>query len=76
MPLSYLYEPNHFSILKAGTFNTVGHRFDVKKLHTNTHLYTSENKLDHFPGRMFEILPKVVRLVLRQIRAVAGSKQT
>ena len=39
MPLSYLYEPNA-CILKAGAFNTVGHRFDVKKLHTNTHLYT------------------------------------
>ena len=51
---SYLYEPNA-SLLKAGAFNSVCHRFNLKKLHKNTHLYTSENLVSHFPGRIFKV---------------------
>ena len=53
-PLKYLYEPNA-SILKAGAFKSVAARFFLKKIHTNTHLYTSENFIDNFPGRKFVI---------------------
>ena len=26
----------------------------MRKLHQNTHIYTSEEKIEHFPGRIFE----------------------
>lgn len=51
---SYLYEPNA-SILKAGAFKTIGNQYNLKKLHTNTHLYTSDALLPHFPGRIFKV---------------------
>jgi len=53
-PLLYLYEPNA-SILKAGAFKTVGTRFQLNKIHPSTHLYTSNDLLRGFPGRIFQI---------------------
>lgn len=53
-PLTYLYEPNA-AILKAGSFKTVGRRYDLFKLHVNTHLYTSDQLKEDFPGRIFKI---------------------
>jgi hypothetical protein len=53
-PLTYLYEPNA-SIMKAGAFKLVGERYDLYKLSTNTHLYTSEELITDFPGRIFQI---------------------
>ncbi|MFM9837108.1 MAG: THUMP-like domain-containing protein [Cyclobacteriaceae bacterium] len=53
-PLSYLYEPNA-SILKAGAFKLISSRFNIFKLHTNTHLYTSQELIQNFPGRTFKI---------------------
>lgn len=53
-PLNYLYEPNT-SILKAGAFKSVCKQFNVKKIAPNTHLYTSENVIENFPGRTFKI---------------------
>ncbi|CAM4227163.1 class I SAM-dependent methyltransferase [Zobellia roscoffensis] len=57
-PLTYLYEPNA-AILKSGAFKIIGRATQIKKLHTNTHLYTSDKLLD-FPGRRFiieDVLP-------------------
>ena len=53
-PKNYLYEPNA-SILKAGAFKSIYNEFDVQKLAPNTHLYTSENLIENFPGRAFKI---------------------
>lgn len=53
-PQNYLYEPNA-SILKAGAFNSIADRFDINKLATNTHLYTSESLIENFPGRTLKI---------------------
>ena len=53
-PLSYLYEPNT-SILKAGAFNSIANDFKLRKLHPNSHLYTSHNLIEGFPGRTFKI---------------------
>jgi 16S rRNA G966 N2-methylase RsmD len=50
----YLYEPNA-SILKAGGFNSVSNAFQVKKLHKNSHLYTSDVLISDFPGRIFTV---------------------
>ena len=73
LPLSYLYEPNA-CILKAGAFNTIGNRFNIKKLHTNTHLYTSNALLNHFPGRIFKI-SNVLQLDKKQISNVIRSQK-
>lgn len=54
LPLSYLYEPNA-SILKSGAFKNIAIKYNLQKLHENTHLYTSSELLD-FPGRRFKIL--------------------
>ncbi len=50
----FLYEPNA-AILKTGKFQCVSDKFDVKKLHQNSHLYTSED-LQEFSGRRFKIV--------------------
>lgn len=52
--MSYLYEP-HAALLKAGAFNLLTQRYPVKKLHPNSHLYTSAEPLPQFPGRRFHI---------------------
>ena len=52
--LNYLYEPNP-AVMKAGCFKLLTERFDVYKLHKNSNLYTSENLVPSFPGRIFEV---------------------
>ena len=52
--MDFLYIPNN-SILKAGAFNIISEKFRLKKLHPNTHFYTSENKIKNFPGRVLKI---------------------
>ena len=54
VPLSYLYEPNA-ALLKGGCFKLLTQRFGVKKLHPNSHLYTSEQRVAGFPGRVFRV---------------------
>ena len=51
---SYLYEPNS-SILKGGAFKTISSRFEIAKLEKSTHLYTSDNIIEGFPGKVFKI---------------------
>lgn len=53
-PEKYIYIPNN-SILKAGIFNVIAKSFNLKKLHPNTHLYTSQEKKIDFPGRVIEM---------------------
>lgn len=53
-PKKYLYEPNA-AIMKAGAFKIVGNHFKLDKLAQHTHLYTSDELMNHFPGRVFEI---------------------
>lgn len=49
----YLYEPN-VALLKTGMFKTIAQTYQLHKLHSNTHLYTSSQLVD-FPGRVFKI---------------------
>lgn len=49
----YIYEPNA-AILKAGLYNYVGAHFSIAKLSPNTHLYTSDEFIADFPGRVWE----------------------
>nr|WP_184185064.1 RsmD family RNA methyltransferase [Chryseobacterium defluvii] len=53
-PERLIYIPNH-SILKSGIFNLISEKFRLKKLHPNTHLYTSSDRADNFPGRIIEM---------------------
>ena len=53
LPRKYLYEPNS-AIMKSGGFDAIGIHFNLEKLHTHSHLYTADEKID-FPGRVFEI---------------------
>ncbi len=52
--MKYLYEPNP-ALMKAGCFKLLTARFDVYKLHKNSNLYTSEQLIPDFPGRVFEV---------------------
>ena len=51
---NYLYEPNS-SLLKAGAFKSTATRFGLEKLHTSSHLYTSDIGVAVFPGRSFVV---------------------
>lgn len=53
-PQNFLYEPNA-AILKSGSFQYIAKYYNLNKLHSNSHLYTSE-ELISFPGRIFKIL--------------------
>ena len=55
---TYLYEPNA-SIMKASLFNSLAKRFDLVKLHRNSHLYTSDLFIEDFPGRAFRVIKKM-----------------
>ena len=50
----YLYEPNS-SLLKAGAYRVVAKRYDLHKLHPNSHLYTSDELYPDFQGRIFRV---------------------
>ncbi len=51
----YLYEPN-VSILKLGRFDALIEKYGFEKLHRHSHLFTSENLIEDFEGRRFEVL--------------------
>jgi len=52
---NYLYEPNA-AIMKSAAFKLIAKRYSLSKLHKNTHLYTSDTEVPHFPGRIFEVI--------------------
>lgn len=74
LPETYLYEPNA-AILKAGLQDNLSTAYNVKKLHPSTHLFTSEDLQEDFPGRVFHlknILPvnkKAVKAALPDLKA-------
>lgn len=53
-PLTYLYEPNS-AIMKAGAFKMIAKKYNLKKIATNTHLYTSSLLIENFPGKTLQI---------------------
>jgi len=50
----YIYEPN-VAILKTGAFKLISEKLNLTKLHQNTHLYTSDQIIDEFPGKIYQI---------------------
>ena len=51
----YLYEPGA-ACMKAGCFKLLSQRYGLDKLHRNSHLYTSDDLIPDFPGRIFEVV--------------------
>ena len=61
----YLYEPNA-AIIKAGAFKLVAQRYGLYKMAPNTHLYLSDQLIEDFPGRVWQILeinPKYMKQI-------------
>jgi precorrin-6B methylase 2 len=54
LPQRFIYDPN-VAIRKSGLFNALGHRFNLKKLAPNSHLFTGNEYVDSFPGRAFHL---------------------
>ena len=52
---NYIYEPGA-ALLKAAPFKLLSIMYGVKKLHPNSHLYTSKNEIKDFPGRKFKVI--------------------
>ncbi|AMC09797.1 SAM-dependent methyltransferase [Lutibacter profundi] len=71
-PKKYLYEPN-VAILKSGGFTQVSEHFKIDKLHTHSHLYTSNNLIE-FPGRRFKI-KQLISYDKKQLKKLIPSKK-
>ena len=67
---TYLYEPAP-RIMKGGAFRTIAARYALKKLHPDTHLYTSDTLHTDFPGRILRVLAvSSLRETQRQMKRV------
>ena len=64
----YLYEPNA-AIQKSGCTRALAQRFNLKKLHPNSQLYTNDNIEENFPGRKF-IVEKVTGFTKNEIKEI------
>ena len=69
----YLYEPNA-AIMKAGCFEELTHRWPVRQLALNSHLFLSSEKLTDFPGRSFQVL-RIGTMNKRQVGALTEGIQ-
>lgn len=54
----YLYEPDA-TIMKAGCHALVASRFGLAMLSYNSHIYSSMQRVEGFPGRCFEVVAEV-----------------
>ncbi len=68
----YLYEPN-VALLKSGAFKSIAKSYELKKLSTNTHLYTSQDLKENFVGKIFKI-SEVVSFSKKEIKRKFGKK--
>lgn len=70
-PFTFLYEPNA-SIMKAGCFNLISHRFGITQPDANSHLFLSDKLVDGFPGRGF-VIERISTMNKRELKdALAG----
>ena len=56
----YIYEPNA-AIIKAGAFRLVSERYQLHKLDHNTHLYTTDQLIEDFPGRVWKVIAQPIK---------------
>ncbi len=52
---AFLYEPNA-SIMKAGCFSRIAHRFMASPISQHSHLFVAHNLIPDFPGRKFRVI--------------------
>ena len=57
---TYIYEPNA-AIIKAGAFRLVSERYQLHKLDHNTHLYTADQLIENFPGRVWKVIAQPIK---------------
>ena len=57
---AYIYEPNA-AIIKAGAFKLIAQRYGLCKMAPNTHLYLSQEYVEDFPGRVWQILENNIK---------------
>ena len=62
----YIYEPNA-AIIKAGAFRLIAEQYELQKLDTNTHLYTSDTYMSSFPGRIWQVIDAEIKEPKRQL---------
>lgn len=51
----YIFEPNA-AVFKAGAFQSISQQFNLPKLQRNSHLYTSDEILKNFPGKIYQVI--------------------
>lgn len=68
----YLYEPD-VALLKSGKFNAISQQFGLKKLDSQTHLYSADIISDEFPGRIFQIDGSVSISKLKKEKNLVGN---
>ena len=52
MPMKYIYEPGP-AFQKAGGYKAMAVQYGVKKIHPNSHIYTSDQRCENFPGKSY-----------------------
>lgn len=65
---NYIYDP-YAAIIKAGAFKTLSNKFDVCSLHANTHVYTSNNLIEDFPGKIYKV-ESILNYDLKKIKSL------
>ncbi|MBK6265521.1 hypothetical protein JKA74_10775 [Marivirga sp. S37H4] len=79
LPGPYLYEPSP-AVMKSGFFKSLAEAYQLKKLHSNTNLFTSSELNKDFPGRSFRILEslpvnkKALKKLLPEMKANLSSR--
>ncbi|MEJ7559076.1 MAG: hypothetical protein WKF66_12265 [Pedobacter sp.] len=68
----FLYEPDA-ALLKSGAFNLIAKRYGLKKLNTQTQLYSSELVNTDFPGRIFKIKGIISPGELKKDKQLSGN---
>lgn len=69
---TYLYEPDA-ALLKSGAFNLIAKTYGLKKLDTQTQLYTANNCNNRFPGRIFKINRVITAGELKKEKQLTGN---
>jgi 16S rRNA G966 N2-methylase RsmD len=69
---NYLYEPD-VALLKSGAFNLIGEKFNLQKLHLQSHLYVSNEIDTSFLGRIFEIKALLSINMLKKEKELIGN---
>ena len=66
----YLWEPSK-AVLKGGAYKLVSQVYGTAKLAPSTHLYTSDGRVEEFPGKMF-VVEEVVPFNKKSLKEVAS----